>query len=195
MIAALVLAGGRSRRFGAEKAMALLEGEPLVAHAVARLAAQGFRVAVNAPAGSGAATWAANHDLPVLWDNPADPVGPLAGLKAGLLWAQALGAGVLATTPCDTPFLPATLEVTLAQALAASNAAATARSPSGLQPLCTVWRTEAVLRVVEAHFACGHHPAVHDLLAELGGLEVVFDNDTPFANLNRPEDAQRTVRP
>ena len=46
----------------------------------------------------------------------------------------------------------------------------------------------SALPALEAHFARAHHPAVHDLLAELGGVEIVFDDDAPFANLNRRED-------
>ncbi len=35
-----VLAGGQSRRFGSDKALALLDGRPLIAHVIAALAAQ-----------------------------------------------------------------------------------------------------------------------------------------------------------
>jgi molybdopterin-guanine dinucleotide biosynthesis protein A len=188
MTCALVLAGGRSRRFGSEKAMAMAQGRSLLAHAVDRLAAQGFEIAVNAPAGSGAAAWAADHGYPLISDDPADPSGPLAGVKAGLRWARAQGAERLATAPCDTPDLLADLEKRLEGALSPKAGAATARSPSGLQSLCTVWRVASALPVLEAHFARDHHPAVHDLLAELAGVEVVFDSDAPFANFNRPAD-------
>jgi molybdopterin-guanine dinucleotide biosynthesis protein A len=188
MIASVVLAGGRSRRFGSEKAMAMAGGRPLLAHTVERLTGQGLQVAVNALPGSGAATWAAAHGHPLIGDNPADPSGPLAGVNVGLLWAHTLGAEYMATAPCDTPYLPADLETRLAGALAPEAGAATARSPSGLQSLCTVWRVARVLPALEAHFARAHHPAVHDLLAELGGVEIMFDDDAPFANLNRLED-------
>ena len=187
MTCALVLAGGRSRRFGSEKAMAIVDGKPLLDHAVSRLEAQGFEVAVNAPAGSGAAAWATARGLELISDDPADPAGPLAGVKAGLLWAQARDAQTLATSPCDTPGLPSDLETQLAAARGDAGAA-TARSPSGLQPLCSVWRVSAALTALGAHFAQARHPAVHDLLAELSAAEVAFDEDAPFANLNRLED-------
>lgn len=188
MTCALVLAGGRSRRFGSEKAMAVVDGKPLLDHAVSRLEAQGFAVAVNAPADCGATAWAKARGLEVIADDPADPVGPLAGVKAGLLWAHARGAETLATSPCDTPGLPSDLETKLAAALGDAAGGATARSPSGLQPLCSVWRVSAALTALGAHFAQGRHPAVHDLLAELSAAEVAFDDDAPFANLNRLED-------
>lgn len=194
MTCALVLAGGRSRRFGSEKAMAMADGRPLLAHAVDRLAAQGLKVAVNAPSGSGAAAWAAAHDYRLISDDPAHPAGPLAGLSAGLLWARTLGAEYLATTPCDTPDLPADLEARLASALTPDAGAATARSPSGLQSLCTVWRVGSALPALRAHFARAHHPAVRDLLAELAGVEVAFDDDAPFANLNRRDDLDARER-
>ena len=191
MTVAVVLAGGRSTRFGSEKAMALFKGEPLLAEAVRRLSDQELEVVINAPANSGAAAWASARGLAVIGDDPGDPKGPLAGVKTGLLWAESQGARTLATSPCDTPDLPPNLETKLAAALTDHAGAATARSPSGLQPLCSVWRVADALAALSAHFAQGRHPAVHDLLAELSAVEVVFDSDAPFANLNRPGDLAR----
>ena len=188
MICALILAGGRSTRFGSEKAMAVVDGKPLLELAVERLAAQGYEVAINAPAQAGAAAWAQARGLAVISDDPTDPRGPLAGVKAGLLWAERQGASTLATSPCDTPNLPPELETRLAAAMTEDAGAATVRSASGLQPLCSVWRVAEGLAAVSAHFAQGRHPAVHDLLAELAAVEVAFDSDAPFANLNRRGD-------
>jgi molybdopterin-guanine dinucleotide biosynthesis protein A len=191
MTVAIVLAGGRSTRFGSEKAMALFKGEPLIAEAVRRLSDQGLRVAINAPANSGAAAWASARGHVVVGDDPSDPKGPLAGIKAGLLWAESHGARTLATSPCDTPNLPPDLETKLTAALSDAAGAVTVRSPSGLQPLCSVWRVAETLAALSSHFAQGRHPAVHDLLAELSATEVVFGSDAPFANLNRPGDLAR----
>ena len=191
MMVAVILAGGRSRRFGSEKAMALFKGEPLIAQAVRRLSEQGLEVAINAPDKSGAAGWASARGLAVIGDDPADPKGPLAGLMAGLLWAKSRGASSLATSPCDTPYLPTDLQTNLAAALTDTAGGVTVRSPSGLQPLSSIWRVNQALAALSAHFAQGRHPAVHDLLAELSAVEVMFDSDAPFANLNRPGDLAR----
>ena len=92
----MVLAGGRSTRFGGEKAVALLDGRPLLLWAVDRLRSTCADIAVNARPGTQTEALALAQGLPVLHDAPGDPDGPLAGVKAGLAWAASLGATALA---------------------------------------------------------------------------------------------------
>ena len=55
--------------------------------------------------------------LPVLADAPDHAgKGPLAGLAAGLIWAQKIGATTLLTVPVDTPFAPTDLLAALSPA-------------------------------------------------------------------------------
>ena len=68
LVGGLILAGGRSSRFGREKAVADLSGQPLIARVRRVLAAGGAQVAVSAPAGSAAAAFATAHGLPCLAD-------------------------------------------------------------------------------------------------------------------------------
>ena len=88
----VVLAGGRSVRFGGEKAAALLRGTPLLLWAARRLARSCAAVAVNTRPGTQAESLAHAAGLPVLHDAPGDAAGPLSGVKAGLVWARELGA-------------------------------------------------------------------------------------------------------
>jgi molybdopterin-guanine dinucleotide biosynthesis protein A len=186
MICGLVLAGGRSRRFGAEKAVALLNGEPLIAIAVAKLRASCALVAVSAPAGGAAGQWADARGLDRVADDPALPQGPLAGVLAGLQWAKARGAEHLATVPCDTPFLPQDLVERLAAALDPAHPAAVARTADSPHPLCGVWRTD-LDEVFAAALASGRHPPVRDLLARLPTAEVWFEDAGGFLNINTVE--------
>src|SRR6516164_9122882 len=93
-VVGLVLAGGRSVRFGGEKAAAELQGKPLLLWAAERLAAACPAVAVNARPGSEAERLAGA--LPVLHDRPGDADGPLAGVRAGLEWSAGRAASFLA---------------------------------------------------------------------------------------------------
>ena len=68
----LVLAGGRSSRFGSEKALARLNGVTLLETAVNRLSGLCREVAISAPAGSGAAALAGELGLTVLRDRSGD---------------------------------------------------------------------------------------------------------------------------
>lgn len=185
----LVLAGGRAQRFGAEKAMAELAGRPLIAH-VAKALAPCATVAVAAPAGGGAANWAARNGLIVLDDPAGVAQGPLAGVLAGLRWAAASGAEALVVAPCDTPFLPSDYVARLLAPLATASAAVAA-ARGERQPLCSAWRSELAPRLALA--LAGGHPSAWALLDGFEAREAVFAEPEAFANLNTPQDLARAA--
>lgn len=184
-ILGVVIAGGRSTRFGGEKGAALLGGVPLVIRAAHRLQAACPTTAVNALAGSQAEALAVAEGLQVLHDAPGDPDGPLAGVRAGLTWAKARGADGVAVSPCDTPFLPDDLFHRLLQA--AGGGAAMAETAEGPQPLAAVWPI-AALPVLDAALKDGRHPSVWQVLDAVGAARVRFEDAQAFANLNTPAD-------
>lgn len=183
----VVIAGGLSRRFGSEKAVATLAGRPLLLWAVERLARACGEVAVNARPGTAAEALARSCGLLVLHDAPGDPDGPLAGIKAGLAWAQSRGARQLAVSPCDVPLAPGDLYLRLGSA--AGEGAAMAVTREGRQPLCAVWPV-AALPAVSGAIAHGEHPPTWRVLEQLAAAVVHFDQPETFANLNTREDLQ-----
>ena len=188
-LAGMVLAGGRSSRFGAEKAVQPLAGRPLLAWTLAALDGACETVAVSARSESGAAMLATSLGRVVLNDDPGHPSGPLAGLTAGLAWAAAGGFDLLATLPCDTPLVSADHIRALIAALEGADGAyaVTVRGP---QPLCAVWRS-GLHAALAARLAAGDHPAMRDLLAGIEARAVSFDDADAFGNANRPEDLAR----
>jgi molybdopterin-guanine dinucleotide biosynthesis protein A len=181
----VVIAGGRSVRFGGEKASAELAGRPLLLWAVDRLRRSCAVVAVNTRPGTEAEALARKAGLPVLYDAPGDAAGPLAGVKAGLTWAATVGAGTLAVSPCDAPLLPDDLFARLINA--AGDGAAMAETADGRQPLCAVWPTSALARLT-ALLAEGAHPPTWSVLEGLGAVQVLFEDAAAFANLNTRAD-------
>jgi molybdopterin-guanine dinucleotide biosynthesis protein A len=186
-IAGVVIAGGRSLRFGGEKAVALLGGRALLLWAVARLARTCGSIAVNARPDTAAAALATAEGLTVLHDAQGDPDGPLAGVKAGLGWARAQGASHLAVSPCDVPFAPDDLYSRLRDA--AGEGAAMAETIEGRQPLCAIWPVSA-LPAVAAALAEGRHPPTWRVLEEIGAVKVRFERPGDFANLNTREELE-----
>ena len=184
-VAGLVLAGGRSSRFGGEKAVAVLGGRPLMLWAVQRLRSVCQDVAVNARPGTQTEALALAEGLPVLHDAAGDPDGPLAGVKVGLAWAASRGARALAVSPCDAPLLPDDLFVRLVEA--AGTGAAMAVTAEGRQPLCALWPVDALPEVTRA-LVGGAHPPTWRTLLELGANEVLFEPPEAFANINTRED-------
>jgi molybdopterin-guanine dinucleotide biosynthesis protein A len=184
----VVIAGGRSVRFGGEKAVALFAGKPMLLWAAERLGRACDSIAVNARPGTEAAQLARSQGFHVLHDLPGDPDGPLAGVHAGLLWAQSLGAQSLAASPCDVPLLPDDLYVRLVAA--AESGAAMAETSEGRQPLCAVWPVTA-LPVISSALEGGMHPPTWRVLEQLGAHRLRVDPPGLFANLNTREDLAR----
>jgi len=185
LVLGVVIAGGRSVRFGGEKAAALLAGKPLLLWAADRLARSCASVAINARPGTAAAALAEAEGLPVLHDAPGDAEGPLSGVKAGLTWAKGRGACAIAVSPCDVPLLPGDLFVRLIAA--AGTGAAMAETSEGHQPLCAVWPVSALLKLTEL-LADGAHPATWKTLDNLGAVRVRFPKAAAFANINTRAD-------
>lgn len=186
-IAGVVIAGGRSVRFGGEKAVALLAGRPLLLWACERLRRSCQGVAVNARAGTEAAHLAAQAHFPVLHDLPDDAQGPLAGVHVGLEWARQSGARAIAVSPCDAPLLPEDLFARLIAA--AGSGAAMAETADGRQPLCAVWPVSALPTVMQA-LAHGAHPPTWQVLESVKAAHVRFDDAAAFANINTRADLE-----
>lgn len=185
MICGLVLAGGQSRRFGSEKAVARLGDQTLLERALGALRPNCAALAVSAAAGSGAEALAQGLNIVVLADDPAHPDGPLAGLAAGLRWASGLGATHLATLPCDTPHAPPDM---VARLIAAGGEAFAAfvETAEGPYPLCALWSID-LLASLESELARGH-PAVRTFLGDVGAVAVRFEDGATFANINAKAD-------
>ena len=190
-VAGLVLAGGRSVRFEGEKAAAELAGRPLILWAARRLQRSCPVVAANVRPGTESEALAQEAGLPLLYDLPGDAMGPLAGVKVGLMWARDQGARALAVSPCDAPLLPDDLFDRLIEA--AGGGPALAETAEGAQPLCALWPVSVLARLAEA-LEGGKHPPTWRLLQSLGAVRVRFDDASAFANINTRADLAGIVR-
>jgi len=178
----LVLAGGAGRRMGGQdKALIELGGQTLMARALARLGPQVDGMAISA--GGDRARFAA-WDLPVLDDGAHAGKGPLAGICAGLAWAAAQGAGVLATVAVDTPFFPTDL---VARLRACGHDFAVARHGGRLHPAFGLWPARVADRLQAA--LAGDTRRLGDWALAEGAAAVDFpDGGVPFFNINTAAD-------
>ena len=175
---------------GQDKALMPLAGKAMIAHVLDRFAPQVGSLAINA---NGPPARFAAFPCPVLPDSDDERPGPLAGIAAGLAFAQARGLHWLASVPCDAPFLPHDLVARLA-AVAMPDAPAYAVSAEGDEPLFALWPV-AARSGVEAHLRAGRR-AVHQVLADLSARPVEIPVEGAIAwnlNLNSPEDLARAA--
>jgi len=168
MILGAVLAGGQSRRFGSDKALAKLNGQSLLAHAVGQLAGWCDDVVVAGRAQAPAPALC-------LADWPRPGMGPLGGLAAALRHAAAGGYEAVLSIGVDSPLLPANLPALLSPA------------PAYLagQPVIGLWPASALPAITAILHGQGTH-AMRGLAEALGAKPVQIDDEA--ANINTPED-------
>ena len=185
-LAALVLAGGRARRMeGADKPLLTLGARPLISYALSALAASGRPLAISA---NGEAARFAPFGVPVLKDGDDSFPGPLAGVLAGLEWAEAQGATALLTAPADCPFLPADLAQRLTGARSAGGIAH-ARAGGRDHPAIALWPVSA--RAALADDLGRGNRRVMGFLHAFGTQAVDWADEAAFLNINTPEDLAR----
>ena len=157
-----VLAGGQSRRFGSDKALAVLGGKTLIEHAIAALAAQTDAVIV---CGREWTDWVA--------DRPAPDLGPLGGINAALHCAAKRGFDAVLTVPCDAPLLPADL----AERMAATGAPAFVED----MPVIGLWPA-ALAASLDAHLAQSADRSVRGWARQAGARPHALDKSIPNVN-------------
>jgi len=182
-VTGVILAGGQGRRMGGiDKGLQELQGRPMMQWVLARLAPQVEVVLINA--NQNLARYA-EFGCAVVPDRIPGFAGPLAGLHAALEHAA---TPLLATVPCDSPFVPRELVARLHAALVAENAElAVARTGDRVHRAFCLLRRELLPRL-DAFLAAGERK-VGLWHAALKVAEVAFD-DIPdgFCNINTLEE-------
>lgn len=184
-LAGLILAGGRSSRFGSEKAVAELCGMSMLDHAVAAIRQLTPLLAVSVTRKSAAEALALSEGLCVLHDGENDVAGPLAGIRRGLEWASANGSRKMLSLPCDCVLIPD--DALRALLSAAGNGAAYVVTERGAESLCAVWPVSAA-GLLESLSAGGLHPPVREVLQALDAAVVPVRGADAFLNINTRAD-------
>ena len=185
-ITGVILAGGLGRRMGGiDKGLQELRGRPMVAWVVERLTPQVDELLINANQ-NGEHYAAFGHR--VVPDQIPDFAGPLAGLHAAL---SAAAHPLVATAPCDSPFLPADLIFRLFSALTATDAdLAVARTFDQPHPVFCLCKREVLPHLTEFLESGGRK--IDRWYATLKVVEVAFDDEAEaFENINTKEELGR----
>jgi molybdopterin-guanine dinucleotide biosynthesis protein A len=139
-IVGVILAGGQAARLGGgDKGLREVGGRTIMARVIERVQPQVDVLVLNA---NGDPARFAVYGLPVVPDTVPGSMGPLAGVLAGLAWAEANRpqARYIATVPADGPFVPRDLVQRLADKLLAEDAElATAASGVQTYPVVGLW--------------------------------------------------------
>ncbi len=163
---------------GVDKGLKVLRGKPMVQWVIERFAPQVDEVLINANQNLDAYRAFGHHVIP---DVIGGFAGPLAGLHRGLSEAR---HDLIATVPCDSPFLPADLVTRLHTALETECAAlAVARTGDQAHPVFCLCR-KSVLPGLTAFLESGGRK-IDAWYAALEVAEVAFDDEPQaFSNIN-----------
>lgn len=166
MIAGAIFAGGMARRFGSDKAAALIDGTAMIDHVAARLRRQCALVMV------------VGRDWPGLIrveDRPRTGLGPLGALAGALTYARDAGYMSVLTSGCDLPDLPIDLADRLGDGPAVIRG----------QPLLGLWPV-GLADELATWLADAEDLSMRTWVERTGARRVTLPSDP--ANINRPED-------
>ena len=164
-----LIAGGQSRRFGSDKALAPIDGKPMLAHVIEALEKQVDKVVICGRDWPG---------LPALPDRPEAGQGPLGGICAALHHARENGFDAVLTAGCDTLPVPGHL-VSLFD-----------NQPGVItdQPLFGLWPAN-MAALLEAYLTGQPRRDMRGWIEYSGARDI--DATIAFSNVNTPEDYAR----
>jgi molybdenum cofactor guanylyltransferase len=190
-VTAFILAGGKSRRMGRDKAFVDFKGRPLLARAleVARSVAQDVRIV-----GGGDGDRQKFESYAAVVEDIFPDCGPLGGIHGALLASRTELNLMLAV---DMPFVSSRfLQYLIDEAKIASQASVVVPHAGGRrQPLCAIYRRDFV-DAAEAALRAGRYRI--DLLFEVVETRVLEEEEIAhagfscdlFRNLNTPQELE-----
>ncbi len=179
-VTALVLAGGQSRRFGSDKAHALIDGRPMAMRVFDMLNACFSTVLIS--------TGHADRTFDIPAKHIADCIpdaGPLGGIHAGLNEIQSTDAMQLFVAAVDLPFI--TTEAVQQLLQAADDTTDVVMGTDGMQPQPLFGCYHRKLLNPLHRFLANDDRAVRNFLKQLRTRTVLLPGDV-LKNINHPAD-------
>ena len=186
-IVAAVLVGGKSRRYGRNKALEIFQGERLIERQLRKVQSLFTEVVVitNEPGDY-------LHLEVTLLRDVIPGLGPLGGIYTGLLFAQ--GKSVFVTA-CDMPFLQPAVVKHMVQ-LSMNNDVVVPQKREGLEPLHAIYSARCLPHIKKmlerGEFqVISFFPAVKVCRLSQEELQKLDPHGLSFFNINTPDDMDR----
>jgi molybdopterin-guanine dinucleotide biosynthesis protein A len=178
----VVLAGGKSRRFGSPKGLVDYNKRPLISHVISNMTEQTQApVRINTSPASPYAKFGETIIEPPEYQD----LGPVVGILSSLIWARQAGYDRVATVPLDTPLLPSSLLSKLKTCAAPTFAA----TPDRLHYIIGLWPVVLINELRK--FLNDGRRSAKDWVEACTATPCLFEvsaDDLSFINVNTPED-------
>lgn len=172
-ITGIVLSGGKSKRLGTEKGLAIYGGKPLVTYSIAALKPLCGEILLSA---NNELESYRQFGLKIVQDE-VEGIGPMGGLLACLKQSQTRYNLVLS---CDIPFVESELLSYLLSQIENYQVVVPVHGEGWIEPLCGFYNTN-VISQLEKSERSGNFKLV-DFIEKINLKKVLIDNTLPFYN-------------
>jgi len=180
---AVIIAGGKSSRMGKDKALLPFGNfDSLAQFQHSRLKKLFNQVYISTKENK------FDFEVELIYDR-YDDSSPLVAL---LSIFETLGVESVFVLSVDAPFVSEEVIAYLLKEDKKEIDVIIAKSPSGEQPLCGLYK-KSILSAVQAQYKKGNHK-LGDLLNLVNTKRLAFEADAPFANLNHPEEYESALK-
>ena len=175
----VILAGGRSRRMGQDKAVVRLNGTRLVDLMIQKYLGSTGQIIISSPQDYGTGCSVVPDDP----DGPPGPVGAIFSVARHVRDNFPDRPGFV-TAPVDAPFAPDDLITRLTQ----HGRCAVASDGSRMHPTFGYWQSDVVNSVCGTHDLGEGAPSLHWLARQCDAQLVEWPEGPYFVNVNTPQD-------
>jgi len=181
---AVIFAGGKSSRMGADKALLPFGGEnTLTQYQYKRLQNMFQHVALSAKENK------FNFKCQVITDGYEES-SPLVGILS--IFETLSDVTSIFILSVDAPFVDERVIQTIMEKECSESDVIVAKSPSGIQPLCGLYK-RSILPYAKEQYRKGNHK-LQDLLNQANTEVVSFSDNMPFTNLNHPKEYEEAFK-
>jgi len=181
---AVIFAGGKSSRMGEDKALLPFAKETTLAEYQYKNLQNTFQhVALSAKNDK------FNFNCQVIIDNYEES-SPLVGILSIFETLRDVDAVFILSV--DAPFVGKAVIQSIMEKESSEADVIVAKSPSGIQPLCALYK-RSILVLAKEQYKQGNHK-LQDLLTLAKTEIVLFSDDSPFTNLNHPKEYEEALK-
>ena len=184
-ILGVVLAGGKSKRFGEDKSKVILGDKTLLEHTLHKIKSKFNNVVI-------VSNNSFSKDYTIIKDCVEGQLGPLVGVLSAMKWIKKknLSYKWIITFPCDTPFFELIIIDKFIEASKLNDSLLYfAKSAKKRHNIFGLWSME-LIEILEKDIIENNYRKVEQWANKIGvkTINISYDNIDPFFNINTKED-------